>query len=208
MPNWCCTSITFYCEKKEPIVHLRSVLHDLEENPSRVENGFGNLWLGNVLDVHGIDWHNEHCRGIVTRYDEVEEKAGYWTLEVEQRDAWAPMTEMWEKILSSCDEYKGIGFAYRGFEPGNGVYYISDSTGKFYTGRYMVDAYLPNPDGEGIYPTEREYPDEESLLRDLSEVSGGKVFSSVNEACQYFQGALYDDRDAYFSLYCATVEAD
>lgn len=201
MSNWCSTNITFYSEKKDPIVLLEAVLRDLEENPSRVENDFGNLWLGNVLDIHGIDWHNEPCRGKITRFDEVEEKAGYWTLEVEQEDAWEPKTEMWEKILSTCKEYEGVQFACRGFEPGDGLYYISDPTGSFYPGRYMVDAYFPNPGGEEIYLSEQEYMDEESLLRDLSEVSGGKVFSSVNEACQYFQDALCDEEDAYFSLY-------
>ncbi len=67
MPNWCDTEIILFGNEQD----LKSLHNHLEQiaKRNRVENGFGNLWEGNLLDSYGIDWHGVDCRGEITNYD-------------------------------------------------------------------------------------------------------------------------------------------
>ena len=205
MPNWCSTDITFYSANKEPIEKMRKMLTKLEENPSRVENDFGSLWLGNILDAHNIDWKKESCRGYITYFSQIEEKEEYWTIQVQQEDAWTPNHEMWYQVLDAETDYEGIELVYYAFEPGCPIYITSDSSGSFYPIRYRIEACLQKTDCNYPYHDyiEEEFSNEKDLLETLNELNVNHFFTSVQEANRYFNNFIREtaDPDAYFALY-------
>ena len=63
MPNWCNTSYKFVGDKEE-IADLYNKLQSLNDMPEPlVENGFGKLFLGCVVNLFGGDWKEIYCRG-------------------------------------------------------------------------------------------------------------------------------------------------
>ncbi len=203
MPNWCSTEITFYSKEKKSVEKLEQLLNELKNNPSRLENGFGSLWLGNVLDAHGIKWEDFHCRGSIVNLGDVEPDFDrLWTLRISQEDAWAPNVDMWEAIL---EQYDDLHFAYSAFEPEMGLYMTSDEEGRFYPERFIVDAYLEKPDGCIDYY--ESFEDEEQLIENLNSLAGAHSFTSAQEACSYFRELIdsRDNGDEYFTLYQCEV---
>jgi len=62
MPNWCVANLAIRGDKKE-LKKFVDMANRLPETESRVPNGFGRWWLGNlVIDLDG-DWENIPCRG-------------------------------------------------------------------------------------------------------------------------------------------------
>ena len=84
MPNWCDTVVAIY-GNSENVLSMYDTIKTLCNNESRVENGFGNSWEGNVLDAYGIDWHTIHCRGEITDY-RIEYEDGEKEYSDEERD--------------------------------------------------------------------------------------------------------------------------
>ncbi len=68
MPNWCSTYYEIDGEKT--VKEIKDILAYLEDNPAyKHTNGFGNLWLGNVLALLGYK-NGESCRGQITWYED------------------------------------------------------------------------------------------------------------------------------------------
>ena len=136
MANWCSTNITFHSENKEQIIKLHSVLSELDVGESLLPNDFGNLWLGNILHRFGYKWQEITCRGLITLLGSVYEDAdGHFYFEIEEEDAWAPMTEVWDTVLSE-EEYSDIEISYIAEEPGCEVY---QKHGMWYEEKYYLD---------------------------------------------------------------------
>lgn len=63
MPNWCSTDYYVLGSRKE-IMDLSKRMERLENRQkSLINNGFGNTWLGNLVNNLGGDWENVYCRG-------------------------------------------------------------------------------------------------------------------------------------------------
>lgn len=63
MPNWCSTDYYAVGSKKE-VLDLNKKMERLENRKkSLVKNGFGNTWLGNLVESLGGDWEKVYCRG-------------------------------------------------------------------------------------------------------------------------------------------------
>lgn len=201
MANWCSTNITFYSENKEQITKLHSVLSELDAGESLLSNDFGNLWLGNILHRFGYKWQEITCRGSITLLGSVYEDAdGRFCFEVEEEDAWAPMTGVWDTVLSE-EEYSDIEYVYIAEESGCNVYINSDTSGLFYDIRYVIDS---NLEGKFLndktlefafcpmyFSTERGCL---AYLKKISEALGNKQdFTTVNEANDWFVDFLDDD---------------
>lgn len=69
MPNWASTT---YVMKAEPV--QAKDLYDKIESLNQmkeplVENGFGKLWMGCLVNLLGGDWNKVYCRGEITSCD-------------------------------------------------------------------------------------------------------------------------------------------
>ena len=68
MPNW---SNTLYACIGDP-TEIRQLHNAIKTNArrktSRVKNGFGTLWLGNIIDQLGGNWEEWKCRGEITGF--------------------------------------------------------------------------------------------------------------------------------------------
>lgn len=199
MPNWCMTNITFFSESEDQITRLNDALCRLEAGESLLPNGFGNLWLGNVIHYFGFKWQNASCRGSISQIGILSKDADRgFHFEIEQEDAWEANTEVWDKILSK-EEFSDINYVFMAEEPGCNVYVNSDSSGLFYDARYTVDVCL---DGkffnDKTCDSTQEYFSTENdclaYLRKISESLGNKQeFTSVEEANKWFLDFLDDD---------------
>ena len=69
MPNWCSTNYRIVGEK-ESLGKVKKMITELDSmKEPRVENGFGKLWLGCIVDYLGGDWQSISCRGNIESYE-------------------------------------------------------------------------------------------------------------------------------------------
>lgn len=133
MPNWSTTDYFVIGSTKE-IMDLNKKMEKLENRKkSLVKNGFGNTWLGNLVQYLGGDWEKVYCRGewMCRNYDK-ERNALAFTTET----AWQEMNE-WRRFIESC--YKTIKILYVTEEPGCGIYQTNDKEGIFFKSKYILD---------------------------------------------------------------------
>ena len=63
MPNWCDTGYAVTGDQ-EQVKDLYQKMKSLSDNPeSLLENGFGKLWVGNLVYLLGGNTENIYCRG-------------------------------------------------------------------------------------------------------------------------------------------------
>lgn len=133
MPNWSTTDYFVIGSTKE-IMDLNKKMEKLENRKkSLVKNGFGNTWLGNLVQYLGGDWEKVYCRGewMCRNYDK-ERNALTFTTET----AWQEMNE-WRRFIESC--YKTIKILYVTEEPRCGIYQTNDKEGIFFKSKYILD---------------------------------------------------------------------
>lgn len=171
MPNWCSTTFSFYHngtkEGEAALADLHDKIEEYTKEPSRVKNGFGPKWLGNVADGFGIDWNTVECRGEIIDITDVENDSGRRAFRVYTETAWGPMPDMWEKIIGQRYQDQ-IMFEYIAEEPGNGVFINTDREGIFFPDRYRAGI----EDGEEFY--EEYFTSDEELEKFLKEKYGIK----------------------------------
>ena len=132
MPNWCLTNYKIV-GPKEDIRRFNDMLDDLSALPEpRVENGFGKLWLGCLVDYLGGDWHDIYCRGEVCDRDT--DMAGEMiTLTV--MSAWAEQAQT-RSFLQ--EKFPKCQFYYISEEPGNGYYIKNDAENEFFPENFVL----------------------------------------------------------------------
>ena len=171
MPNWCSTTFSFYHngtkEGEAALADLHDKIEEYTKEPSRVKNGFGPKWLGNVADGFGIDWETVECRGEIIDITDVKNDGGYRAFRVYTETAWGPMPDMWEEIIGQRYQDQ-IMFEYIAEEPGNGVFINTDREGIFFPDRYRAGI----EDGEEFY--EEYFTSDEELEKFLKEKYGIK----------------------------------
>lgn len=133
MPNWCSTDYYVLGSRKE-IMDLSKRMERLENRKkSLINNGFGNTWLGNLVNNLGGDWENVYCRGEWMGREWNKEKN---TLTFTTETAWQEMKE-WRKFIESC--YKTIKILYVTEEPGMGIYKTNDLDEIFFKAKFVLD---------------------------------------------------------------------
>lgn len=133
MPNWCDT--TYKCVgKKEDIQSLHKTLEQLRAMKKPfVKNGFGNLWLGCVVNILGGKWEDVRCRGEIIDFS----MDGDDILVISQSTAWCEQEEF-RYFLER--HYPGMKIFYQE-EPGCEVCCTNDETGEYFSDKYMLDSY-------------------------------------------------------------------
>ncbi|MGI6545477.1 MAG: hypothetical protein ACOX2M_03430 [Fastidiosipilaceae bacterium] len=133
MPNWCSTVYVITGEKNE-LEDFHRVLNELQGNPSRLENDFGSLWLGNLLDYYGFDWEQIECRGSIDEFS-LETQDEHLRLYTET--AWSAKHKVFEMIFDKY--YPSLRFYYSDEELGSEIYETNDVEGVYFPDRYIVD---------------------------------------------------------------------
>ena len=133
MPNWCSTDYYVLGSRKE-IMDLSKRMERLENRKkSLINNGFGNTWLGNLVNNLGGDWENVYCRGEWMCREWNKEKN---TLTFTTETAWQEMKE-WRRFIESC--YKTIKILYVTEESGMGIYKTNDLDEIFFKAKFVLD---------------------------------------------------------------------
>lgn len=142
MPNWCSTTYKCVGDPKE----VRALHEILERMDSRMEpkhpNGFGTLWLGELVIELGQDWEKLRCRGKITDYEHDE-----GCLTIYQSTAWCEQEGVREAIET---KFPNIKVYYLEEEPGCEVYYTNDLSGDWFPEKYLLDGEEVNEYFESI----------------------------------------------------------
>ena len=171
MPNWCNTSYKFVGDKEE-IADLYNKLQSLNDMPEPlVENGFGKLFLGCVVNLFGGDWKEIYCRGEID-YMEI---CGDSMIQLSTMTAWGDMPEVWDFV---CKNYPSIEYYYLAEEGGMCYYVNSDTTGEYFPEKY----YVLHAEGYSEY-----LDDDEELLEYIAEKIGAAEIESIDQLDQLLE---------------------
>lgn len=179
MPNWAYTSYRIV-GKKEEVQDLHSKIQQLQNmEESLVENGFGNLWLGNLITILNCNWKDIYCRGKIIDFS-----LDDGVLSIETETAWSEMEEVRHYIEKV---YPTLKIYYYEEECGCEIYNTNDRHGHFFSQRYVFD----DQDGEGM-----EYFDKpETLLAFASRAMGKKLktIEDLNDAVSDSDGFSFHE---------------
>ena len=152
---------------------------------SRVKNGFGTLWIGNIIDALGEDWEKLRCRGEIIGYH-IENNL----LTIYQSTAWCEQEGFRECIEK---KFPSIKVYYREEEPGCDVYYTNDADKNYFPERYLL-----NNNDEPLYF---------NTIEEAAEYVSGIVNQKVEAIMEAIEKALdnyeeeHEDDDVYFSFH-------
>lgn len=173
MPNWCNTDYKFVGHVDE-IADLYKKLKELEDMPEPlVENGFGKLFLGCVVNHFGGDWNKIYCRGEI----DYMELCGENMLQLSTMTAWGDMPEVWDFVFKN---YPSIEYYYLAEEDGMEYYINSDTTGEYFPEKY----YIYCNEGYSEYAN-----DDEELFDYIASMTGSdplKDFDQLNTVLEQY----------------------
>ena len=180
MPNWCVTNYVVEGEKEE-LDDLYQKMKGLQEmEQPLVENGFGQTWLGRLVQSLGADPEDVGCRG---NWDELERCED--TLRFDFWSAWSPSYDVIELLR---EKYPSLSFFYRAIEPGNRLFQKNDSCGK-----YFPENIWAVMDGDEYFAA-----DKEEMLKKMKETYNlPEHLSSLEEVESYIEES--EDHD-FFSF--------
>ena len=127
MPNWCYSWVNITGDEKE-----LNVLDKHFENARKhigTKNGFGETWLGNIVEYLGMDATKVSCRGSIVHYEHHPEEICLST-----ETAWAPLLT---PIVMLCEKYApNAEITYTSEEPGCGLFVSNDPD---YVDKFVLD---------------------------------------------------------------------
>lgn len=192
MPNWCYTDYKVF-GKRESLEKLESIMKELEnQEKPRVENGFGKLWLGCIIDYLGGNWQDINCRGYIIDHQLFDEELSFST-----ETAWGEMNEFREFLEKKIPDIK---IYYMSEEPGMCDYYTNDKDGSVFHTRYYLDAC--DMDFEPEY-----FWDIQEVADYLNKTNLGIVFEPDEESIkQKLEEYREEHEDEYVELYKFEIE--
>ena len=132
MPNW---AYTIYIVRGdgEEVARLHQVIKELDDRAeSLLPNGFGKLWMGNLVHVLGGDWEKVYCRGEILDYDMTAD--GVLRFDVES--AWSELDEVRALILS---RFPKLDIRFQSEEPDMDYFTTNDDSGTTFSDRWLLD---------------------------------------------------------------------
>ena len=134
MPNWASCAYVFKAKDQEQAKDLFDKIDSLAKMEELlVENGFGKLWMGCLVNLLGGDWNSVYCRGEIIDYNLNDDHVS-----ISCETAWGEMEEFRHFIEQQYPESKVF---YCVEESGNEVYATNDADGEYFKDRYCVDSY-------------------------------------------------------------------
>lgn len=185
MPNWCDTTYKCVGEKKEIQALKKGLDANAKRKTSRVANGFGTLWLGNIIDQLGGDWEKYRCRGEITDYQMDGDD-----LAIYQCTAWCEQ-EGFRQFIE--EKFPNIKVYWQDQEPGCDVYFTNSFD--YFPERYFLDSY-----DEPLY-----FESLEELQRYVESLVGHPVeatFEALDSAISLYQEEQEEKGiDCFWSLH-------
>lgn len=132
MPNW---AYTIYIVRGdgEEVGRLHQVIKELDDRAeSLLPNGFGKLWMRNLVHVLGGDWEKVYCRGEILYYDMTDD--GVLRFDVES--AWSELDEVRALILS---RFPKLDIRFQSEEPDMDYFTTNDDSGATFSDRWLLD---------------------------------------------------------------------
>lgn len=131
MPNWAYTQYKVR-GRKEEVMALYNTIEKLGQmKESYLPNGFGKLWLGNLVSILGGDWHDIYCRGQILDY-----AYENGILSINTETAWGEMSET-RHFLQTV--YPSLEIYFITEEPGMCMFQTNDATGEIFPERWLLD---------------------------------------------------------------------
>ena len=131
MPNWAYTQYKIKGSESEEAA-LHKTIQDLDQRKDSIlPNGFGKLWLGNLVHVLGGDWEKIYCRGHILDYS-----LENGILKINTETAWGECSETRHFIQS---KYPSLQIYFQTEEPGMCIFQTNDSTGEIFPERWLLD---------------------------------------------------------------------
>lgn len=145
MPNWASTAYVLKAKDQKQAKDLYDKIDSLAkmEEPL-VENGFGKLWMGCLVNLLGGDWNKVYCRGEIIDYNLNDDHVN-----ISCETAWGEMEEFRHFIEQ---QYPDSKIFYQVEESGNCVYATNDTDGVYFPERFCLDSY----DGLEYFETIKE----------------------------------------------------
>lgn len=200
MPNWCTTSYIFRGNENEIKDFYSKIKLFISEE--RIPNGFGNFWLGNIVNGFGFHYMDKEipCRGLIDYFPEPED-TDPCKLEISTETAWCPMPEMWDKIIEKY--YPSISYVFISEEPSMGIYVNTDIDGYDFSTRFSIDFSLPPKHNYG--PLSGFYADcEEDILKTFNYIFHRKYKSfkqCKKRLFKEFKKSAYRDKGYYITIH-------
>jgi hypothetical protein len=186
MPNWAYTE--YWIEgSKEQISKLDNAIEYIKSLPKPyVDNGFGNLWLGCLINYLGGDWHTINCRGELLFV----EKRSDTLMKLNTETAWWESYDFRQFLL---DTFPGMKIYYFCEEDGMREYETNDTEGVYFPYRYIIDI-----DDVDKHALEHEYfitlDDVKERLKDIGYEGFGETLDDIQS---YFEEYEEENEDAY-----------
>ena len=131
MPNSAYTQYKIKGSESE-VAALHKTIHDLEQRKeSLLPNGFGKLWLGNLVHVLGGDWNKIYCRGQILDYS-----LDNGILTINTETAWGEMSETRHFIQT---KFPSLKIYFQTEEPGMCIFQTNDSSGDIFPEKWLLD---------------------------------------------------------------------
>lgn len=191
MPNWCDTTYKCVGEKKE-VESLYNLIQQMENtDKSIVENGFGKMWLGNLVILLGCDWKEYRCRGEIYSY-----MLEHDVLTICQSTAWCEQ----EGVRHAIEEkFPSIKVYYLDEEPGCEHFCTNDSSGICFPMRYRVENYNETDDFNNLEEVAEYFSEltEQPVAADLDTIQAcikDYVTKMQQEEDEDYQCLLYEYR--------------
>ena len=138
MPNWAYTQYKIKGSESE-VAALYKTIQDLaDKEESLLPNGFGKLWLGNLVSILGGDWHDIYCRGQILDY-----AYENGILSINTETAWGEMSET-RHFLQTV--YPSLEIYFITEEPGMCIFQTNSSD--VFPEKWLLDY---NDEKENIY---------------------------------------------------------
>lgn len=184
MPNWCSNRFIIFGNKDEVLKCYLNWCSYLSEKPpfKPIENSWKNNWIGNLF--RGEGWSEEEihtgavqCRGGV-EYLELQgddEDGEDMRICLDTETAWNPNYDDMIELIGR--NYNSLDLVMVSEEPGCEIYINTDTDGKFFTDKYMIEGHVTSVYDEYEYFTAC---DEDDFVKRVNELTG-KSFKSVSE---------------------------
>ena len=133
MPNWCSNSIAFYQEDGGNTM-IEAFYMDIQKYTNVKNNETGEIsnWVGHWLQSSRVNIDNMYTRGF---FSNCELNVNHVRIDMET--AWTPLPEVWDLMAGKYE----LSYVYIAEEDGCAVYVNTDSTGRFFTTRYMMQSF-------------------------------------------------------------------
>lgn len=140
MANWA-YSVYKIKGSEEEVAALYKTIQDLEQRKeSLLPNGFGKLWLGNLVQALGGDWEKIYCRGQILDYS-----LENGILKINTETAWGEMSDVRHLIEI---KYPSLQIFFQTEECGMCIFQTNDATGEIFPERWLLDY---NDEKENIF---------------------------------------------------------